>query len=70
MRGPPPRYFQSPVMTVKEVGAFLGVHQTTVYRLIKRQGIPCFRIGSDWRFNKAEIVHWLEKLSADQKARR
>jgi excisionase family DNA binding protein len=70
MRAPRPRYFESPVMTAKEVAVFLGVHYSTIYRLIKRQGIPCFRLGSDWRFHKTEVVRWLEKLSADEERRR
>lgn len=70
MRGPHPRYFESPVMTVKEVAAFLKVNPSSMYRLIKKHAIPCYRIGSDWRFNKEEILRWLEKLSADEKTRR
>lgn len=57
-------------MTVKEVAAFLQVHPSQIYRLIKRNAIPGFRLGSDWRFSKDEVVRWLEKLSADEKARR
>lgn len=65
MKRPPPRYFESPVMTVKECAAFLKVEKSTMYRLLKRNAIPAFRIGSDWRFNKSEIIHWLEQLSAE-----
>jgi excisionase family DNA binding protein len=54
------RYFESPVMTVHEVAAFLGVHQTTVYRLLKRGQIPAFKLGSDWRFSKKQLTEWIE----------
>jgi excisionase family DNA binding protein len=46
------------VMTVREVAAYLSVHPTTIYRLLKRKQIPAFRIGSDWRFNIETINHW------------
>jgi len=41
----------NPVLTVKEVAAYLRVHQSTIYRLLKAQQLPAFRVGSDWRFN-------------------
>ena len=47
------------ILTVKEVCKLLQVHQSTVYKLIKEGRIPAFRIGSDWRFVKDQIVHWL-----------
>jgi excisionase family DNA binding protein len=46
------------VMTVREVSAYLRVHPSTVYRLLKHNQIPAFRIGSDWRFNIKAIDHW------------
>ena len=46
------------VMTVREVSAYLQVHPSTIYRLLKRHQIPAFHIGSDWRFNIEEIDRW------------
>ena len=47
------------VMTVREVSAYLHVHPSTVYRLLKHKQIPAFRIGSDWRFNIEAIDRWM-----------
>lgn len=47
-------------MTLRQVTAYLQVHQSTIYRLVKRRQIPCFKIGSDWRFVKNEIEKWCE----------
>jgi excisionase family DNA binding protein len=47
------------VMTVREVSAYLQVHPSTIYRLLKRHQIPAFHVGSDWRFNIEEIDRWL-----------
>jgi excisionase family DNA binding protein len=69
MSNPRPRYFESPVMTVKECAAFLQVHPSGIYRLVRRHAVPSFKIGRHWRFSKDEIVRWLEKLGADEKAK-
>lgn len=45
--------------TVAEVAEFLRVHHTTVYRLIKKQDLPGFKLGADWRFSKRAIEKWL-----------
>lgn len=47
-----------PVMTVREVSAYLKVNPSTVYRLLKRNRIPAFHVGSDWRFNVEVIDRW------------
>jgi excisionase family DNA binding protein len=47
------------VMTSREVSAYLKVHPSTVYRLLKRNQIPAFHMGSDWRFNIESIDRWM-----------
>jgi excisionase family DNA binding protein len=47
------------ILTTKEVSEMLGVHMSTVYKLIKEGKIPSFRVGSDWRFRREQIVRWL-----------
>jgi excisionase family DNA binding protein len=46
------------VMTVREVSAYLHVHPSTIYRLVKQRQIPAFQVGSDWRFNVETIDRW------------
>jgi excisionase family DNA binding protein len=48
----------SKVMTVREVSAYLQVHPSTIYRLLKQHQIPAFQMGSDWRFNIEAIDDW------------
>jgi len=47
------------IMTVAELAAYLRVHPSTIYRLLKAHKLPGFRIGSDWRFNIEDIDRWL-----------
>jgi len=54
-------------MTVKEVAQYLHVHESTIYRMLKRSELPAFRVGSDWRFNVENIDRW--RLSPDRRPR-
>ena len=54
--GPPPD-----VMTIAELAAYLRCNKSTIYRLIKREKLPAFRIGSDWRFKRELIEKWMEE---------
>jgi excisionase family DNA binding protein len=52
------------VLKVADLAGYLRVHQSTIYRLVKRGELPGFRIGSDWRFNREAIDRWrLEQMA-------
>jgi excisionase family DNA binding protein len=53
-----PKYTLPRVMTVKELSAYLRVHPSTIYKLLRRGELPGFRIGTDWRFNAEAIDRW------------
>lgn len=46
------------LMTVGDLSEYLHVHKSTIYRMLKQQEIPAFRIGSDWRFNIEAVDRW------------
>jgi excisionase family DNA binding protein len=50
---------QPRVLTVRELAGYLRIHQATVYRLLREQKLPAFRVGADWRFNREEIEQWM-----------
>ena len=52
------------IMTVREVSDYLRVHPATIYRLLKRNQIPAFRVGADWRFEIEAIERWQKKQQA------
>ena len=55
------------VLTLEEVANYLRVHPSTIYRMLKRQEIPAFKVGSDWRFNLESIDRW--RSEAEQRDR-
>ena len=46
-------------LVAMEVAKHLKVHPSTVYRMAKRGELPGFKIGSDWRFDRAQIDEWI-----------
>ncbi|MGA2411363.1 MAG: helix-turn-helix domain-containing protein [Candidatus Binataceae bacterium] len=48
-------------MTLEEVAEFLRVHPSTIYRLLKKHGIPAFKMGSDWRFSQESVERWVRE---------
>lgn len=58
MNRPKSRLLDQKVLTVKELAEYLRVHPSTIYRLLQRDTLPAFRVGSDWRFNLEAIDRW------------
>ena len=56
-------------LSVKDVAKLLNVTDKTIYRWIKQESIPVYRINEQCRFNRAEILEWATSrripLSAD-----
>jgi len=57
------------VLTVAEVAAFLRVNRSTIYKLIRRGELPAFKVGSDWRFNRAQIEDLFKVRTQDTEER-
>ncbi len=45
-------------LSVKDAAAILNVSEKTIYRWIKQETIPCYRINEQFRFNRAELLEW------------
>jgi excisionase family DNA binding protein len=48
-----------PLMTVREVADFLGVHEKTVLRLVAKGRLPCVRVGRSVRYIPSDISRWV-----------
>lgn len=49
------------VLTVKEASGYLKISEKTLYRFIREQNIPAFKLGREWRFKKSLLDKWMEK---------
>ena len=47
------------LLTVKEISDLLRLHPNTVYKLVRQGKIPSFRIGTELRFRKDVMMHWM-----------
>lgn len=47
------------IMTLAEIAKYLGVHQMTVYRMLKSGRLPGFKLGRQWRTKKDVLDAWL-----------
>ena len=55
------------ILTIDEVAKYLRVSERTVYDWAQRGEIPSGKIGTVWRFKKAELERWVnERLSVNK----
>jgi len=55
--------------TVKQIAEYLQLSTSTIYSMAKEGVLPASRIGNQWRFDKADIDHWVKNNSTNQKGR-
>ena len=48
-------------LNTDEACEFLGISRPTLYRL-KKQGLPYFKLGGSLKFDKEDLVKWIERL--------
>jgi excisionase family DNA binding protein len=54
-------------LSVKEIAAYLGVKQDSVYKWIVRKDMPAHKVGRLWKFKKAEVDRWVKSGNAAQR---
>ena len=52
-----------PLLKAKDVAEILNLNENTVYQLTYRDAIPHIKFGNTVRFDKSQILLWLEKNS-------
>ena len=56
------------ILTLEEVAAYLRVSERTVYDWANKGEIPCGKLGTTWRFKRAEVERWVDnKLTQPKK---
>lgn len=53
------------ILTIKELSAYLKTSEKTIYRLLSKNEIPAFKVGTAWRFKKEAIDQWIEEQSRE-----
>ena len=51
----------NPLMTVKEVATYLAVTERTIYRLVKENRLPAYKVGGQWRFKAEMLDAWMNR---------
>lgn len=49
------------LLTIKQASEMLKVSKLTIYRNIKSNKLPAYRLGRDLRIKKADLIAFLEK---------
>jgi excisionase family DNA binding protein len=49
------------LMNVKEVTEYLRLSRATLYRLLEKKEIPCYKVGRGIRFKREEVREYLKK---------
>jgi len=44
------------IVTAKEVGHYLKLSESTIYKLAAQGSLPGFKIGDSWRFDMEEVI--------------
>jgi excisionase family DNA binding protein len=55
------------IVTAKEVGQYLKLTESTIYKLASSGEIPGFRIGKSWRFDMEEIIQSINSAKKNNK---
>ncbi len=57
------------IVTAKEVGQYLKLSESTIYKLASNGEIPGFKIGDSWRFDMEDILKLIlaSKKGSNQK---
>ncbi|NQU42000.1 helix-turn-helix domain-containing protein [bacterium] len=48
------------LLTIDELAEYLQVSAKTIYRMIHRKQIPCYKVANQWRFKWSVIQAWME----------
>jgi excisionase family DNA binding protein len=61
----PPKRAKPPllpeVMTIDDLGTYLQLSKSTLYKLAQEGKVPGQKVGKHWRFRRATIDQWLSE---------
>jgi excisionase family DNA binding protein len=51
------------LLTLKEAAELLQLSTRTLLRMVKKNELPAFKVGSQWRFRESELTKWIQGLN-------
>jgi repressor LexA len=54
------------ILTIDEVAGYLKVNIRTVYRMLKANEVPAFKVRNQWRFKKDDVDGWIRKHTGNE----
>ena len=58
------------LLTIEEAAALFQVNHNTIRKLIRTQGLPCFKLnGSGYSFRESELLAWVDAQREAQDAK-
>ncbi|CAH0356373.1 hypothetical protein SPH9361_04038 [Sphingobium sp. CECT 9361] len=55
------------ILTLPEMALLLKVAEKTVYTMAQKNELPAFKVGGQWRFQRADIDRWIEEKKANSR---
>ncbi|RPI14973.1 MAG: DNA-binding protein [Ignavibacteriae bacterium] len=62
----PKEVLDKPFLSPKELQTILGLSLPTIYRLVNERKLPAFKVGNSLRFQREDIISYLESTRIDQ----
>ena len=57
-----------PALTVRDIAVVLNVDEKTIYRLAQKGDLPGFKVSGSWRFQRPDLLAWIEAQKQGVKA--
>jgi excisionase family DNA binding protein len=55
------------IVTAKELGQYLKLSESTIYKLASEGELPGFKIGDSWRFDMTEILKMIKAAKSKKR---
>lgn len=49
------------LLTLPEAAELLHVSTRTLQRMIRRNELPAFKVGGQWRVRESQLIQWIER---------
>ena len=57
-----------PALTVRDIAVVLNVDEKTIYRLAQKGDLPGFKVSGSWRFQRPDLIAWIDAQKQGVKA--